>query len=411
MSLHFRALLVIAALGLTSELTPVDSQTPPSGWLVGLGLLGAAATVLALSTSIGSLSGLPLAVDLRVPPAARALLLGCLLSLALAVLLAPRSTSRRELMVVGLAALGGLAALVVVPDPFAMAAVVLLLGAGHATLPGRRTFALRMRGPALAALLLGAGWAFVRAGGSLGRVGGLSLALAVVAGPGLLPYLADFHREEPATSSSLVWTAFFAPVLALSLLPRVLPGMTVEDGTTFAATLVALGLLNLGWGAIGTWRTADPAAAWRYSFLVDWGLALAGMGLLVREGREAAYLGLLAMVVVRLPLYLRTRPALLQSSPKRLRSATVLVGLLLAGMAPFSGFPVRLFALRGATELWWPLALVLLGLMLLAIPGSFRLAGTVEPGRGEAAFGFYTVIALSLALGLAPGALLALGGY
>jgi hypothetical protein len=367
--------------------------------------------VLALSTSIGSFSGLPLAVDLRVPPAARALLLGCLLALVLAVLLAPPTTSRRELMVVGLAALGGLAALVVVPDALAMAAVVLLLGAGHATLPGRRSFALRMRGPALAALLLGVGWSFVHAGGPLGRVGGLSLALAVVAAAGLLPYLADFQPEEPTASSSLVWTAFFAPVLALGLLPRVLPTLTVEEGTTFAATLVALGLLNLGWGAIGAWRTADPAAAWRYSFVVDWGLALAGMGLLVREGREAAYLGLLAMVVVRLPLYLRARPALLQAAPKRLRPPTVLVALVLAGMVPFSGFPVRLFALRAATELWWPLALVLLGLMLLAIPGSFRLARTVEPGRGEGAFGFYGVVALSLALGLAPGAFLALGGY
>lgn len=389
----------------------MDRPAAPSGWLLGLGLLGAAATVLALSTSIASLSGLPLAVDLRVPPAARALLLGCLLSLALAVLLAPRATSRRELVVVGLAALGGLAALVVVPDPFAMAAVVLLLGAGHAALPGRRPFALRLRGPALAALLLGAGWAFVRAGGPLGRVGGLSLALAIAAAAGLLPYLTDFQREEPATSSSLVWTAFFAPVLALVLLPRVLPTLTVEGATTFAATLVALGLLNLGWGAIGAWRTADPAGAWRYAFLVDWGLALAGLGLLVREGREAAYLGLLAMVVVRLPLYLQARPALLQSSPRRLRPATVLVALMLAGMAPFSGFPVRLLTLRAATQVWWPVALVLLGLMLLAMPASFRLARTLEPGRGRAALGLYAAVALSLALGLAPGALLALGGY
>src|SRR5207253_6954719 len=123
------------------------------------------------------------------------------------------------------------AALLVTPDPFATAAVVLLLGAGHAMLPGRRAFALRMRGPALAALLLGAGWSFARAGGTLGRVGGLCLALAVVAAAGLLPYLADFDREEPAASSSLVWTAFFAPVLALALLPRVLPALTIDEGT------------------------------------------------------------------------------------------------------------------------------------------------------------------------------------
>src|SRR5207245_4276733 len=142
---------------------------------------------------------------------------GCLLSLALTVLLATPSASRSQLLVVGLAALGGLAALVVVPDPFATAVVVLLLGAGHATLPGRRQFTLRLRGPALAALFLGVGWSFVRAGGPLGRVGGLSVALALAAAAGLLPYLADFDREEPTTSSSLVWTAFFAPVLALAL--------------------------------------------------------------------------------------------------------------------------------------------------------------------------------------------------
>jgi hypothetical protein len=389
----------------------VSRRTAPSGWLLGLGLLGAGGTVLALSASTGAASRLPLAVDLRVPPAARALLLGCLLALALAVILAPPSTSRRELLVAGLAALGGLAALLVAPDPLAAAAVVLLLGAGHAILPGRRTFTLRMRGPTLAALLLGVGWTFARAGGTLGRVGALGLALAVVAAAGLLPYLADFDREEPAASSSLVWTAFFAPVLALSLLPRVLPALTVEEGAIFAATLIALGLLNLAWGGLGAWRTADLAHAWRYSFVADWGLALAGMGLLIRDGREAAYLGLLAMTVVRLPLYLRARPGLLQSSPGRLGPITVLVALLLAGMAPFSGFPVRLLTLRAATDLWWPLALVLLGLLLLAMIGSFRLARTLDAGQGRTAFVLYAVLAVSLALGLAPGAFLALGGY
>jgi hypothetical protein len=162
---------------------------------------------------------------------------------------------------------------------------------------------------------------------------------------------------------------------------------------------------------VGAWRTADLAGAWRYSFVADWGLALAGMGVLMRDGREAAYLGLLAMTLVRLPLYLRARPALLQSSPKRLGPTTVLVALLLAGMAPFSGFPVRLLTLRAATQLWWPLALVLLGLLLLATVGSFRLARTLEAGQGRTAIVFYAVLGLSLALGLAPGAFLALGGY
>jgi hypothetical protein len=382
----------------------------PSGWLLGLGLIGAAATALALTTSVGVLAGLPMAVDVRISPAARTLLVACLLSLALAVLLAPPSTSRPVLVVAGLAALGGLAALVAVPDPFAAAAVVLVLGAGHATLAGR-SFSLRMRGPALTALLLGVGWYFVRAGGSVGRVGALCLALALVAAAGLLPYLADFDREEPTIASSLVWTGFFAPVFALALLPRLLPQMTVEEGTTFAATLIALGLLNFGWGALGAWRRSDDAAAWRYSFVADWGLALVGMGMLVRDGREAAYLALLGIVLVRLPLYLRARPALLQSTRRRLGPATVMIALLLAGMAPFSGFPVRLLTLRAATLLWWPLAMVLVALMVLAMASSFRLARTVEVGRGKEAIGFYAVVAISIALGLAPGAILALGGY
>jgi hypothetical protein len=389
----------------------VNSRTAQPAWLLGLGLLGAVATAIALWTSVGAPSGLPLVIDVRVPPAARALLLGCLASLILALVLASPQTSRRHLLVVGLAGLGGLAALVVVPDPLAAGAVVILLGAGHASLSGRRSFAVRMRGPALAALLLGIGWSFVRVGGSVGRVGALCLALAVVAAAGLMPYLADFDREEPATSSSLVWTAFLAPVMALSLLPRILPAMSAEEGTTLAATLVALGLLNLVWGAVGAWRTSDDAAAWRCSFLADWGLALTGMGVLLRDGREAAYLALLAMVVVRLPLYLQARPSLLQSPARRIGPTTVLTALILAGMAPFSGFPVRLLLLRATTQLWWPLALVLLALVLLAAPGAFRLARTLEPGHGKEAIGFYVVVAISVALGLAPGAFLALAGY
>jgi hypothetical protein len=389
----------------------VTRRPPLSAGLWGLGLLGAAATVLALATSVGSLAGLPVAVDIQLPPAARALLLGCLISLGLAVALAPPSTSRRELLVAGLAAVGGLAMLVAAPDPYVAAVVVLLLGAGHSMRAGRRTFAVRMRGPALTAVLLGVGWAFLRAGGPLGRVGGLGLALALVAGAGLMPYLADFDREEPTTASALVWTAFVAPALVLALLPRILPAMTIQEGTTFAATLIALGLLNLAWGVIGAWRTSDDVAAWRYSFLADWGLALAGMGLLVRDGREAAYLALLAIVLVRLPLYVRARPALLQSVSMPSGPATVLVGLLLAGAAPFSGFPVRLLELRAATQLWWPFALVLLALMLLYTASSFRLARTLALGRGKEAVGFCLVIALSLALGLAPSLFLALGGF
>jgi hypothetical protein len=389
----------------------VTPRAAPSGWLLFLGLLGAAATVLALASTVDGLAGLRIGLEIGIPPPARALLVGCLLALGLAVALAPPTTSRRELLVAGLAALGALAVLVAVPDTFATAAVVLLLGAGHATRPARRPFAARMRGPALAALLLGLGWFFVRTGGTLGRVGALGLALGLVAAAGLLPYLAELEPEEATSSSSLVWTAFFAPALALSLLPRVLTTLTPGEASVFAATLIALGLLNLGWGGLAAWRIEGDAQAWRYSFVAEWGIALTGMGLILRDGRAAAYLALLALVLVRLPLYLRARPALLQRIPGRLAPVNVLVGLLLAGVAPFSGFPVRLLALRAATQLWWPVALLLLAMLLLYMASSFRLARSLGHPKGREALGLYVVLAASLALGLAPGLFLAAGGF
>jgi formate hydrogenlyase subunit 3/multisubunit Na+/H+ antiporter MnhD subunit len=187
--------------------------------------------------------------------------------------------------------------------------------------------------------------------------------------------------------------------------------MNPPEGTVFAATLIALGLVNLGWGGIAAWRISGDAQAWRYSFVAEWGLALVGMGLLLRDGRAAAYLALLALVLVRLPLYLRARPALLQRAPGRLATANVLVALLLAGVAPFSGFPVRLLALRAATQLSWQLALVLLVLLLLSAVSSFRLARSLGHPQGREAVGLGLVLATSLALGLAPGLFLAAGGF
>jgi hypothetical protein len=389
----------------------VTGRAEPSAWLLFFGLLGAAATVLALASTVVGMAGVRIGLDIGIPPPARSLLVGCLLALGLAVALAPPTTSRRELLVAGLAALGALAVLVAVPNPFATAAVVLLLGAGHATRPARRPFATRMRGPALSGLLIGVGWFFVHAGGTLGRVGALALALGLVAAAGLLPYLAELEPEEPTSSSSLVWTAFFAPALALSLLPRVLIALTAGEAAVFAAALIALGLLNLAWGGLAAWRIAGDAQAWRYSFVAEWGLALTGMGLLLRDGRAAAYLALLALVLVRLPLYLRARPALLQGSRARLAPVNVLVGLLLAGVAPFSGFPVRLLALRAATQISWPVALLLLATLLLSMASSFRLARSLGRPQGREAVGVYLVLAASLALGLAPGLFLAAGGF
>lgn len=398
---------------MTGHVSSPPERRAPSPALLAVGLAGAGATALAVSGPLQSVAGLPAAATIPVPAQARVLLVGCSLFLLLAVVLAPPAAAgRRELLAVGLAGLGSLAVLVAVPDPFAVAALLLLLAAGHATRPGRRPFALRMRGPALAALLLAFGWLLVRSSGPavLGRVGALGLALGLVAAAGLVPYLADFDPEEPASASSLAWTAFLAPGLALSLPLRLRGPLTVEEGTVFAATLLALGLVNLAWGTLGAWRTATDLAAWRYSFLADWGLALVGLGLLVQQGISAAYLALLGIVLVRLPLYLWARPSLLSGTRASLAPMNVLLAVLLAGAAPFSGFPVRLLLLRAASQFYWPLALVLLLGMLVWVAHSFRLAGTMGVPRGRAAIGVVLALALSLALGLAPGIFLRAGG-
>jgi hypothetical protein len=390
---------------ITAQQRPRQAALPPS--LLGLAAAGAAATALALGGA-----ALPAPVGLDLPPAARVLVVASAATLALTVALLPHRLGRRELVAVGLAALGAQAAFAALSDPAAVAAVVVLVGLGHAARPARTPLARRARGPVFAALLLGVGWSLVHAPGPgwLGRVGGLALALSLAAAAGLVPYLAVVERDEPASSSALVWTAFLAPALALALPPRVLPALSGQEGTVFGATLVALGLVNLGWGTIGAARTGSDVDAWRCSFLADWGLALVGIGLLVHDGFGAAYLAMLSIVLVRLPLYVWARPALRSGERARLGPVNVLLAAILAGTAPFAGFPVRLLVLHAAVQVFWPLALVLLLAMLAWLLHAVRLARTlvVPPGRGAA--GLWLTVAASLVLGLAPGVVLAAGG-
>jgi len=79
----------------------------------------------------------------------------------------------------------------------------------------------------------------------------------------------------------------------------------------------------------------------------------------------------------------------------------------LAGSAPFAGFAARVLLLRGATQLFWPLALVLVLGMLLWLPGSLRLGRSVGLPRGRQAVGVALVLALNAAAGLFPLPLLA----
>lgn len=385
------------------------ARPPVSGsTLLGLGVAGAVVTAVALITSAA-----PVANVIGMPPAARVVVVASAAALALTAALAPQSW-RREVLAVGLAALGAEAALAAVSDPLAVAALLVMVGLIVAARSGAGALAPRARGAAFAGLLLGLGWTFVHMPGPvwLGRVGALALALTLPAAAGLVPYLTAVEVDVawPAGPSFLPWTGFLAPALALSLPGRLLSGLNPDQGAVFGATLVALGLVNLGWGTIGAWRTASDLDAWRCSFLADWGLALVGIGLFAHDGFAAAYLCLLAIVLVRLPLARWAFASAGGAGPAAGRPAQVLLAVLLAGAAPFSGFPVRLFLLHAATAVSWPLAAALAVGMLVWLAHAARLARTLPVPSGRRAAVPWLVVGVSLILGLAPGVLRTLGG-
>jgi hypothetical protein len=387
-------------------------RTAPVLSLLGLAALGLTVIVTAMSAPF-----LPLGGSLHLATGARVLLGASAVALGISAVFIRHRLSRWQLLATGLPGLGAQALIMALAQPLLTSLALLLIGFAHATRPSPRSLAARARRPALAALLLGLGWALLHSPGPtwLGRVSALALALSVVAAAGLVPYLPDLEPAEPASSSYLAWTAFFGPALALAVgLPgNLLAGLNPDQAAVFGSALVALGLVNLGWGTIGAWRTASDSAAWRHSFLADWGLVLVGLGLFRASGEAGALLGLVAIVMTRLPLCLWARAARDGAASERSGSSRlelVLLTVMLAGAAPFAGFPVRLLILQAATQTAWPLAGVLLLGMLLWIAHAPRLAATVGPPRGWSAVGLWITMALSVALGLAPGLLRAMAG-
>jgi hypothetical protein len=313
----------------------------------------------------------------------------------------------------GLAGLGGVSILAMAADPLLVSLLLILFGALQATWPSPRPFVERLRNPGLAGLLLGLGSVFLNTstGPALGRAGVVGLVLGLGAAAGLAPYLYRFDVREPTSSSGLAWTGFVAPVLALAMVGEEVPRLNASEAAVFSALCLALGLGNLAWGLLAAWRASAPPIAWRRAFLADWGLALVGFGLVTpsRHGLAAAYLILLALVLVRMPLYLYARPAM--AEPERPGPANLLVGLALAGAAPFAGFAARLLLLEAAMSVAWPLAAVLLLAMVAWFAHSFRLGASLGRTRGRTAVGVALVLALSAAMGIAPGVALSLGGF
>jgi NADH:ubiquinone oxidoreductase subunit 2 (subunit N) len=343
-----------------------------------------------------------------VSPEAAELLVLAAAALAFALMFAEPAVPRRMLLVKGGVGLAGSAVIVTVPTFDLALLAVLVLGVLHASIDGVRPFVVRIRPPALAVAMVGIGLVLARAEGPdvLARLAAVGIGAGLAAAIGVLPYIHPFASDEPVAASPMVWLGFVGPVLAAVFVSRSAGLLEGDAAAAFGAILVGLGLLNMVWGSVAAWLTAGVEAAWRYSFIADWGLALCGFGLTVVDGQRAALLVLFGIALCRLPLYLLSRQAPRERATAE-RPVNLVVAAALAGSAPFVGFAARILLLRGATQLFWPLALVLLVGMLLWLPGSLRLGRSIRLPRGRQAVGVVLVLALNAAAGLYPLPLLA----
>jgi hypothetical protein len=329
-------------------------------------------------------------------------------ALVIALLVAQPTASRRALLIRGVVGLAGTAAIVVAPGLDLAILILLALGLLHSMIDARRSLPARLRLPVLGVGLLALAAFVARANGpdAIDRFAAIGLAAGLAAVVGVLPYIHTFDADEPASSSPVAWLAFVGPAVAAVVVADASGLLSADAGAAFGASLLGLGLLNMVWGTVAAWLTETTAAAWRYSFIADWGLALCGFGITLVDGRRAALIVLFSIVLGRLPLYLASREGVREKVVTE-RPINLLVAAALAGSAPFAAFSARVLLLRGATELYWPLALVLAIAMLLWLPASLRLGRSMGTPRGRHAIGVAAVLALNVAVGLYPLPLLA----
>jgi hypothetical protein len=400
--------LAIALPAVGAVLTAILHPRPRAALVAGA-VLGAAGIGAVFLVAPGLTSDL-LGVSLAISAMSRALLLVAAASLALIIAFPPPRADRALLLAWGLAGIASMAAIAAAPSLDIVILLVLAIALLHAGLGGRRPLAARLRAPALAVALLGAGLVFARLDGSpiLARFAAIGLVAGLAAALGTLPYIHEFDPEELTATSPIAWIAFLGPILALAVITRTRE-LIPTAGAVFAAILIGLGLLNVLWGGLASWLTDKGMSAWHYSFMADWGLVLCAFGILVADGQAAALLLLFGIVLSRLPLYLWSRQSLRESIQTD-RPINLLAAAMLAGAAPFAGFAARLFLLRGATQLYWPLALVIGIGLLLWLPPSLRLGRSLGTPRGRLALGVAIALSLSVAIGLYPQPILSLAG-
>src|SRR5579872_222436 len=214
------------------------------------------AGIVAVALSVPGLTSDLLGVTLSLSPASRSLLIVAGAALAFVVILAPARAERSTMLRWGLAGLAGMSAMAVAPSLDISVMVLLALVLLQAMGPGRRSFARRVRAPALAVALLALGLLFARMQGSfaLERLAAVGLVTGLVAAVGALPYLHEFDPEEMTTTSPIPWLAFVGPLFAVVVLTRA-HNLVPSASGAFGAMLIGLGLLNIVWGCIASWRT------------------------------------------------------------------------------------------------------------------------------------------------------------
>src|SRR6266481_481680 len=400
--------LAIALPAVGAVLTAILHPRPRAALVAGA-LLGAAGIGAVFLVAPGLTSNL-LGVSLAISAMSRALLLVAAASLALIVAFPPPRGDRALLLAWGLAGIASMAAIAAAPSLDLVILVALAIALLQAAVAGRRPLAARLRAPALAVALLGAGLVFARIDGApiLAKLAAVGLVAGLAAAVGILPYIHEFDPDEVTAASPIAWIAFVGPILALEVVTRA-RDLIPSAAAAFGAMLIGLGLLNILWGSLASWFSEKGASAWHFSFMADWGLVMCAFGVPVADGQVAALLVMYGILLSRLPLYLWSRQSLRERIQTD-RPINLLAAAMLAGSAPFAGFAARLFLLRGATQLFWPLALVIGIGLLLWLPPSLRLGRSLGTPRGRLALGVAIALSLSVAIGLYPQPILSLAG-
>jgi hypothetical protein len=332
-------------------------------------------------------------------------------ALAVAVAILPPGVSQRTLLIRGGVALVAMAAIVAAGSLDLVILILLATAMLHAGLSTQQDFAKRLRGPVWAAAVLALALIFARAQGPdmLSKLSAVGLAAGLAAGVGLLPFIHEPAPGERIEQSPAVWMGFVGPVLAAAVVLRSRELLPPDAGAAFGGMLIGLGLLNLLWGTAAAWWTTGDRAAWHYSFMSDWGLALCGFGITIADGQAAALLLLFGVVLGRFPVLLASAGPGQENGPSN-RPLNLAAAAMLAGSAPFAGFAARLLLLRGATEIYWPLALALAIGMLLWLPASLRLGRSLGRPKRRQVVALVVVLAVNAAVGIYPLPLLSLAG-